>query len=281
MTHFTSHDITAYYRETLGHYRTWGLLDAQSLHYGLWDSETRSLHDSLLNMTRFLTDLVTGEPVGDVLDAGCGVGGISISVAGQAGCRVTGITLNEEHVTLAHQFSRQAGMNDRTRFEVMDFCQTSFPDASFDAVIACESSCHAHPKTAFLGEMNRILKPGGRLIIADYFLTGQPDPRRWIEKWGSAWAISDFNSDTNFILPLTRSGFTLIRNDDLTQQIQPTAWRMYRAFWLSALPSALYNTFIGARPFAAIHYRSGYYQYKALMSGLWEYRLLVARKKTA
>ncbi|NUQ81887.1 MAG: methyltransferase domain-containing protein [Bacteroidetes bacterium] len=278
MSNHQTEDITAYYRETLGHYRTWGLLDARSLHYGLWDSETRSLHDSLLNMTRFLTDVVTGEPVGDVLDAGCGVGGISISIAGKAGCRVTGITLYDELAEQAKRFSIQEGTDDRTRFEVMDFTRTTFADATFDTVLACESSCHAHPKTAFLNEMNRILKPGGRLIIADYFLTGRPDPCRWIEKWGATWAISDFNSETNFVQPLTRTGFTLLRDEDLSRQILPTARRMYLAFWLSALPSVFYNFFIGARRYAAIHYRSGYYQYKALKSGLWKYRLLVARK---
>lgn len=58
----------------------------------------------------------------------------------------------------------------RTRFLREDFSATSFPDASFSHAIASESSCHAPDKQQWLREMHRLLQPGGRLVIADYYL---------------------------------------------------------------------------------------------------------------
>jgi MPBQ/MSBQ methyltransferase len=53
-------------------------------------------------------------------------------------------------------------------FKVMDALAMEFPDNSFDLVWACESGEHMPDKKQYVEEMTRVLKPGGRIVIATW-----------------------------------------------------------------------------------------------------------------
>lgn len=57
----------------------------------------------------------------EVLDIGCGWGGMAISLARDWGARVTGITLSEEQLAEARRRAAEAGLADRVRFLLMDY----------------------------------------------------------------------------------------------------------------------------------------------------------------
>ncbi len=56
-----------------------------------------------------------------VLDIGCGWGGLALTLAGEFGARVTGITLSTEQLALARARARAAGVADRVQFELADY----------------------------------------------------------------------------------------------------------------------------------------------------------------
>ncbi len=164
---------------------------------------------------------------------------------------------------------------------IMDFTRTSFHDESFDVVWACESVCQATDKAAFMRECHRILKKGGRLILGDFFLTddNREDRHSWIRKWCDTWAVSGLISCDAFTEKLRENGLNPVRIDDYTDKIIKSARRMYYASIIGALPSEIYNLFHPkVSRFARTHYKCGYYQYKALMEGLWRYWILLAVK---
>jgi ubiquinone/menaquinone biosynthesis C-methylase UbiE len=60
-----------------------------------------------------------------------------------------------------------------------------FPDESFDAVINVEAS-HAYPQLSrFLGEVARVLHPGGHFFYADF--GGRKEFRRWTTTRSDHW----------------------------------------------------------------------------------------------
>lgn len=104
-----------------------------------------------------------------VLDVGCGVGGTSRYLAKNLGpgADVTGITLSPNQVKRATELAKEQGVPN-AKFQVMNALAMDFPDNSFDVVWACESGEHMPDKKAYIDEMMRVLKPGGKFVMATW-----------------------------------------------------------------------------------------------------------------
>ncbi|MBD80574.1 MAG: SAM-dependent methyltransferase [Crocinitomicaceae bacterium] len=277
---FSNHDIADYYNQTQVHYKQWWkLANNQSVHYGLWEKDTRSFAEALQNTNRVMSQIAGIKPGEKILDAGCGVGGAAFYLSKNMDCEVVGITLSEKQLEMANQHKGELNTSHKVQFDLKDFSNTDYPDHSFDVIWACESSCYANPKSTFLNEVNRLLKPGGRLILADYFLTdeGEKDPNGWLKKWGDLWAISDFYKNSTLNSLIEENGLSIISNQDFSAQVQRSSKRMYCASILAAPFSECYNLFFNTSRFAKHHYRSAIYQFRSLMKQQWQYRIICAK----
>ena len=162
--------IIDYYDQCEIDYRiNWRLDRSMALHYGYWDWSTWTFGQALKKTNDVLIKRAHIKPGERVLDAGCGVGGSSIHLARFPGCEVMGVSLCENQVRSARRNAKKKGVSDRVSFHCLNYMETGFEDSSFDVVWAIESSCYADDREAYFREMNRLLKPGGRLIIADFF----------------------------------------------------------------------------------------------------------------
>jgi ubiquinone/menaquinone biosynthesis C-methylase UbiE len=105
-----------------------------------------------------------------VLDVGCGTGQLLLEVArrvGRAG-RVAGVDPGIEQITRAR--AKAARRNVPIEFQIGVIEQLAFPDQTFDVVFSTIMMHHlpASLKRQGLAEIARVLKPGGRLVIADF-----------------------------------------------------------------------------------------------------------------
>lgn len=103
-------------------------------------------------------DLVEGK---DVLDVACGEGYGSFSIASVARS-VVGVDISDETIKHASVTYQQSNLT---------FCQGSavalqFADASFDVVVSFETIEHLAEQAQMLMEINRVLRPGGVLVIS-------------------------------------------------------------------------------------------------------------------
>jgi tocopherol O-methyltransferase len=274
--------IVAYYDETWLDYRLLWLNGRNlSVHFGYADATTRGHADALLNMNRVLADRALIWPGERVLDAGCGVGGSSLWLAQERSAEVVGITPVASQVARAQRFAARRGLAGHVRFEQADYTATTFPDASFDVVWSLESLCHAPHKASFYREAMRLLRPGGRLVVAEYIRAARPlDPasERLLHAWLGGWAIPDLDTRDEHLNHLATSGFANIRFDDVTERTRPSLRRLYQlTFW--TFPLAVMGRVVRIR--SAIQHGNvigSLRQYRALQRGLWFYGIISATK---
>ena len=280
---FSQKDIALYYDLSESQYRVfWDLDKSLSLHYGYWDASTKTFNEALLNINKVLSAKAGISKNDKVFDAGCGIGGSSIWLAKNIGCKVTGISLSGRQVNKANALAAREKVEHLAKFDQLDFTDTCFTDESFDVVWAIESVCHAKDKSEFLKESFRLLKKNGRLILADFFkkehLDG--DDAKEIREWAHGWAVKDFATKEEFEIQLKDAGFTNIKIEDASQNIIRSSKRLYHSYFAGRILGFLYGLVNRkASPQGKQNINTAYLQYKTLKKGLWKYLIIYAEKQ--
>jgi SAM-dependent methyltransferase len=107
------------------------------------------------------------------LEVGCGSGGYALHLGEKVGCRLVGLDINAFGVRNANQLALARGLASEVRFEECDASKNlPFDDNTFDAVFSNDVLCHLPGRPEVLGEMFRILKPGGRMLFSDALVVG-------------------------------------------------------------------------------------------------------------
>jgi tocopherol O-methyltransferase len=270
--------IIEYYRDTENAYKdSWDLNNSLAIHYGYWDEQVKSFPESLIRMNEVMMSAADIKSSDRVLDAGCGVGGSSIFLASIPGCRVTGITLSERQVMQATENAKRKSISDLVDFTIMNYTATNFPDASFDVVWGCESICYADSKEQFIKEAYRLLKPGGRLVVADGFVsTFENNDNTIIRRWLDGWQVNYLETTERFTQFMNNEGFKEITCRNISKQASHSSRRLYRFYFLASL-YLLWKKINFSKPatdFQKKNIAACKYQYKGLKKGLWQYGLI-------
>ncbi len=283
MRTFSNKEVESYYDQTEIHYRQfWKLDKTMALHYGIWDATTKNLSDAMLNTNKQLMLRAGIKKEHRVLDAGCGVGGSSIYLAKNLGCRATGITLSKKQTITGAEFAMRDGVSELVDFQQQDYTNTDFPDNTFDIAWGLESTSTATSKPALFKEMHRVLKPGGKFAVGDFYKTTPYgiDDDADMKMMLNGWAIADIGTLDQFIKDGEEAGFKLVSIQDYTKDIKKSVNIMYYAYLAGGWYSWLYNTFNkNTRPFARDHYKTARAQYKAYKKGLWCYHHMAFQKQ--
>jgi tocopherol O-methyltransferase len=275
-------NIVEYYNSTEHSYKdAWDLDRSLSIHYGYWDEKVKSFPESLLRMNQVMMEAANIKSTDKVLDAGCGVGGSSIYMAANTGCNVTGISLSERQVTKAKELAIKNKVDDKVEFKLMDYCRTNFPDASYDVVWGCESICYADDKELFIKEAFRLLKAGGRLVVADGFVSEfSNNDNRVIRHWIDGWQVNYLESPKRFEDFMKSAGFSGIQYRDISKYTAHSSRRLYRFYFLANL--YLFWKTISfsnrATEMQKKNINACKYQYYGLKKGLWQYGLITGFK---
>jgi ubiquinone/menaquinone biosynthesis C-methylase UbiE len=126
----------------------------------------RALHIAEEDVERAIVALLTKEPLDSVLDAGTGTGRMLELLAPHIG-RGVGIDVSPEMLAIARDRLARIGAS-HCQVRLGDVYRLPLTNAAFDAVIFHQVLHYLDDPAAALREAQRVLKPGGRILIADF-----------------------------------------------------------------------------------------------------------------
>ena len=181
-----------------------------------YDQVSRGIADAI----EHAVDVLDPRPGEHVLDVATGTGWAARRIA-QRGATVTGVDFGAGVIEAAKQLSNGDGID----FRVGDAEALDFPDHHFDAVISTFGTMFARDAEAVASELARVVKPGGRVSLANWAVGGSvhemfklirsskpaeenpaPSPFEWgktarvIELLGDAFEL-EFEVGTSFFRP--------------------------------------------------------------------------------
>lgn len=129
--------------------------------YDLLGSKMSKGRDTLL-------ELAAPDPDDAILDVGCGTGTLALAIAATGAADVTGIDASPEMIDMACRKAAKA--RSGVTFQVAVIENLPFPNETFDLVTSSLMLHHlpTELKRAGIGEVRRVLKPGGRFVVMDF-----------------------------------------------------------------------------------------------------------------
>jgi cyclopropane fatty-acyl-phospholipid synthase-like methyltransferase len=138
------------------------------LHVGLFNGPGDNLPDAKHRLTETAAARLHAQAGHHILDLGCGVGMPAVQVSRHYRCQITGVTIASDQAASARALIAEEDCTGRARVLVGDAHQLPFAADSFDGAMALESLLHMDRLRA-LGELARLVRRGGRLVLTDWF----------------------------------------------------------------------------------------------------------------
>jgi ubiquinone/menaquinone biosynthesis C-methylase UbiE len=146
-----------------------------------------------------------------ILDIACGAGELSLKIA-RRGCQVYGIDLSAEAINSARRLADQAKI--RCEFAEGNAQRLPFGEESFDKIICSSSLEHFDDGAQALGEMRRVLKPNGKVVLTADSLTYPIEPELK-ERHRRLCAVNHYYTREDLAAALDGAGFQTLRSEYL------------------------------------------------------------------
>ena len=159
-----------------------------------------------------------------VLDIGCGEGRHAITAVMMQDVHSVGIDMSFDDIQTARsRFTdfRRAGDARCLSLAVANGMQLPFEDASFDKVICSEVLEHVPDHHAMLGEIRRVMKPGGSLAVS-------------VPRYGPEWICWRLSRDYHEV---EGGHIRIFRRDELRGAVEAKGFRLYAQHHAHALHS--------------------------------------------
>ena len=223
--------IISYYEKAGPDYQEWST--NYNMHFGYYQQGMnpfdREAMLEKLNQLVYKKLGITPQSSLTLADFGCGLGAtLRYGASHFQALKLKGITLVPWQVEQATALNAIENMFSQIEIIERDYCHTGFEANSIDAVIAIESSCYANGdnKSDLLSEIFRVLKPGGKFIIADGFLkkpvASDGFLGRVYHQLCSSWALTELGNIKAVEKQLHHLRFEAIKIDEVSLNIAPS-----------------------------------------------------------
>ena len=181
--------------------------------------------NSIVNTQKRMVDIVTSNfnKEGTWLDAGSGAGAPACYLVNKySNINIEGINIVKPQIEKANDLAKKNNCESKVKFNYGDAQEIPFGDNYFKNIYAIESAFHFEGKINFANESTRVLKPNGKISIADIVIRSEYLKfRDWykvsIAKHGLA--TKEFYNKIKWTNLLKQSGFKDIKVLDITHNV--------------------------------------------------------------
>ena len=197
-----------------------------SIHRAVWGPGVTT-RDSAVHFVDdlILTELRDFEPNTKILDMGCGVGASLLYFAQRLAIVGEGVTISPLQAAHAAELFERARVNTlRCRFGNFLALPPDIHDV--DLAFSIEAFVHSPDAEGYFSQAARVVRPGGKLIICDDFLSqraslnSSAQERKWLQEFRTGWKISSLVTVNSACETARSVGFTLISVLDLTEFLE-------------------------------------------------------------
>ncbi len=203
------------------------------MNLGYWKTGARDLDAAGDALAALMAETAELMPADEVLDVGFGFADQDIEWVRTVGSKkIIGINIAAAQVEIARQRVAAEGMQDRIELFRASATELPFAEASFDVVFAMESAFHFHTREQFFLEALRVLRPAGRIVLAD--LTVVPPKnlrsRLLLRSAQRFWQIpaANLQEDSAYIGSIERAGFRNASLQSIWNDVYPGFVRFAR-----------------------------------------------------
>lgn len=184
------------------------------------------LHPGGERTTRRALELIMLVGGDRLLDVASGTGASALLAAREFGATVTGVDYGDQAVLAATATAEGEQLDHRVRFTRGDAEALALSDGSFDAVLCECSLCTFPDKPKAVAEMGRILRPGGRLALADVVVDRERLPDELLGALGTIACVGSALTRSGYEELLAEGGFELFAVEDRTADTASFAERI-------------------------------------------------------
>jgi cyclopropane-fatty-acyl-phospholipid synthase len=142
-----------------------------------------TLEEAQLTKKRLIATKLRLFPGAQVLDIGCGWGGLAMTLAEETGAHVSGITLSKEQLAVARRRAEERGLSPKVEFGLTDYRDVN---REFDRIVSVGMLEHVGEGNygTYFNSIARLLKPGGVALIHTIAKADGPSPTSgWTRKY--------------------------------------------------------------------------------------------------
>ncbi len=167
---------------------------------GYFHNENISLEQAQIDKKKHIINKLQISENMEVLDIGCGWGGMALEIAKQTGAKVKGITLSENQFVTASRRAQEEGLSDKVSFQIQDYRNE---EKKYDRIVSVGMFEHVGIKyfKVYLKKTYEILKDNGVFLLHTIGQRGIPTATSpWIRKYifpgGYIPSLSDIINET-------------------------------------------------------------------------------------
>jgi len=218
-------DVQKYYERNTKRFQRHGQ-SGLSIHRAVWGPGVTTRNAAV----HFVDDLILTElrsiaPIPRVLDMGCGVGASLLYFAQRLAIVGEGVTISPQQASQASELFERAQM-DTLRCRSGNFLALPSDIHDVDLAFSIEAFVHSPDANSYFSQAARVVRPGGKLIICDDFLSRRAShnpsakEREWLQEFRTGWKISSLVTVDNACEVAHSVGFKLISVFELTEFLE-------------------------------------------------------------